>query len=218
MARLLALLIGLVAGTCWVSGFASGGNPVSAAANPTRDDAAAIARVEDHLNNIETMVSRFIQISSNGTYAEGQMYVDRPGHLRFEYDAPNTTLLIANGQTLLYYDRELKEATFIPLWETPLWFLLREKVSLSSNLDVVDVDRGKGTLSLTVQEADTPDRGRVTLTFSDQPLVLKRWEVLDSQGVTTQVALVNPRFGVEVDPQLFSRKGLEYGSQRRPIH
>ena len=134
MARWLALSIGFVLGALWMIDPTSAGD-TARISNLARDDATAIERVEDYLNKIETMESRFVQISSNGAYAEGQVYVDRPGHLRFEYDAPNPTLLIANGQTLLYYDRELKEATFIPLWETPLWFLLQEDVSLLGSAD-----------------------------------------------------------------------------------
>src|SRR3546814_20383226 len=65
----------------------------------------------------------------------------RPGHLRFDYDPPSPVLIIANGLSLLYYDEELKEATFLPLWETPLWFLIREEVRFGENVDIVAIDR-----------------------------------------------------------------------------
>src|SRR3546814_7064037 len=81
------------------------------------DDVAAVARVERYLNDIQTLQGRFVQVSSNGAYAEGDIYLDRPGHLRFDYDPPSPVLIIANGLSLLYYDEELKEATFLPLWE-----------------------------------------------------------------------------------------------------
>jgi outer membrane lipoprotein-sorting protein len=71
-------------------------------ANLSRDDAAAVRRVEDYLNGIETMVSDFVQVSSNGAFAEGQVYLDRPGRLRFEYAPPNPTRLIAAGQPRHY--------------------------------------------------------------------------------------------------------------------
>src|SRR3546814_8770255 len=67
-----------------------------------------------YLNDIKTLQGRFVQTSSNGAYAEGAVYLDRPGHMRFDYDPPTPVLIIANGLSLLYYDEELKEATFLP--------------------------------------------------------------------------------------------------------
>ena len=52
-------------------------------------------------------------------------------------------------------------------------------------------------------EKDEPGRGAIYLTFADAPLVLREWTVLDPQGQATQVALLNPEFGVELDPVLF---------------
>lgn len=173
------------------------------------DEVSAVARVERYLNDIQTMRARFVQVSSNGAYAEGAVYLERPGHLRFDYDPPTPVLMIANGLSLLYYDKELKEATFLPLWETPLWFLIREEVRLDDNVEIVDIEEARGTLRLTLRDAESPEGGAVTLIFSDEPLSLKKWEITDPQGIETQVSLVNPVFGVEIDPDLFKTGDLE---------
>lgn len=179
------------------------------------DEVSAVTRVERYLNGIQTMQARFVQVSSNGAYAEGEVYLERPGHLRFDYDPPTPVLMIANGLSLLYYDKELKEATYLPLWETPLWFLIREQVRLDENVEIVNVDSALGTLRMTLRDAETPDSGAVTLIFSDDPLSLKKWEVTDPQGIETQVSLVNPQFGVEIDPDLFKTGDLEVWQDRR---
>lgn len=179
------------------------------------DEVSAVTRVERYLNGIQTMQARFVQVSSNGAYAEGEVYLERPGHLRFDYDPPTPVLMIANGLSLLYYDKELKEATYLPLWETPLWFLIREQVRLDENVEIVNVDSALGTLRMTLRDAETPDSGAVTLIFSDDPLSLKKWEITDPQGIETQVSLVNPQFGVEIDPDLFKTGDLEVWQDRR---
>ncbi|MPZ09031.1 MAG: outer membrane lipoprotein carrier protein LolA [Kiloniellaceae bacterium] len=173
------------------------------------DDVAAINRIERYLNDIKTMRGRFVQVSSNGAYAEGDVYLDRPGRMRFEYDPPTPVLIIANGLSLLYYDKELKEATFLPLWETPLWFLIRKEVRFDDNVDIVGIEEALGTLRITLRDPDSPDGGEVTLVFSDEPLALRKWELIDPQGIQTQVSLVNLVFGVEVDPELFKSGNLE---------
>ena len=59
----------------------------------------------------------------------------------------------------LYYDKELEQATFIPLWETPLWFLIREQIDLSKGVEVTDVQLAKGVIRMTLQEEDAGDSG-----------------------------------------------------------
>ena len=181
------------------------------------DEVANLVRVEQYLNTIDTIRARFVQIASNGNFAEGEVFVRRPGFLRFDYDPPATALLIANGLTLLFYDKELKQASFIPLWETPLWFLIRDKVTFEENLEVTRVEEGLGTLSVTVRDEESPEAGEVTLIFSDKPLTLKKWEVLDGQGVLTQVSLINPQYGVEIDEAVFDYGDLEINKGQRRI-
>ena len=176
------------------------------------DDSAAVRRAVRYLNRLSTLKARFIQVSSNGAYAEGEVLIARPGKLRFDYDPPNPILLIANGLTLLFYDRELKQASFLPLWETPLWFLIREDVTLTDSVRITAVAQERATIRISLVDEALPDAGEVTLVFSDRPLALKKWEILDPQGTLTQVSLVNPQFGVEIDSEAFDYGDLEIQS------
>jgi outer membrane lipoprotein-sorting protein len=51
--------------------------------------------------------------------------------------------------------------------------------------------------------------------FSDRPFALRKWEVIDAQGVTTQVALINPQFDIEVDDDLFDYGDLDTHGLRK---
>ncbi len=193
--------------------------PVAVAAEPVAlspDQSAAVRRAVRYLNDISTLTARFIQISSNGAYAEGDVIIQRPGKMRFEYDPPHPVLIIANGLSLLFYDREIKQASFLPLWETPLWFLIRKEVTLSEGIVVSAVEQSPGALRITITDKDLSETGSVTLVFSDRPLALKKWEITDAQGILTQVSLINPRYGIEVDPLAFDYGDLEIqGRERR---
>jgi outer membrane lipoprotein-sorting protein len=190
------------------SAAASGQGAEQAAATGDADERETLTRLLDYLNRIDTLKARFVQVSSNGAYAEGDLYLDRPGRMRFEYDPPHPALLIANGVTLLYYDRELKQATFLPLWETPLWFLLREEVDLEKGVEVQAIERRAGTIRVTLQLSEDGGEGQVTLVFGDRPVSLHSWEIQDAQGISTKVALVNPDFGAEVERSLFEHGDL----------
>lgn len=176
------------------------------------EQAAAVSAAERYLNDLKSFTARFVQVATNGGFAEGEVLVQRPGKLRFEYDPPTPILIIANGLSLLYYDKELKQASFIPLWETPLWFLVGEDIRLDDKLRVTEVVEELGTVSITVEDRENADAGKVTLVFSAQPMALKRWRLLDAQGVETQVTLVNPRFGVPIDSDVFDYSDLEVQS------
>ena len=174
----------------------------------TAQDREDLARLEAYLRSIDTLEGRFVQVSSDGGFARGSVWLDRPGRMRFEYDDPVPILLIANGLELLYYDRELEQPTFVPLWQTPLWMVLRERATLTEGIDVVGLRRSPAELSVRIREANAPDRGELVLRFAPQPLSLLGWTVIDVQGVATEVSLVDPRWGVSVDSERFESRHL----------
>ena len=217
--RTLAIaVLAVVLGGQATGGGATETESAPAAAAPAampQQSTETLARLEAYLNQITTLHARFVQVSSNGAFAEGDLYLDRPGRLRFEYDPPHPALLIANGVTLLYYDRDLEQATFLPLWETPLWFLIRKRVDLSDGLEVVDITQGAATIKVTLRSTDDGGEGEVTLVFADRPISLHSWEIHDAQGIVTQVALVNPEFGVSIDRDLFEHGDLNIHTRQR---
>lgn len=196
--RLLALAVG---------GLVAGSAASAAAAAPrgalSEQDRADIARVEEYLNAIRTLSARFMQISDAGGTAEGKLYLSRPGKLRLEYDPPVPILLVANSGFLIHYDKQLKAVTHLPIDSTPAGLLVREHVALSGDVAVTSVERGPGSLRVTVIQSKDPQAGRITLVFSERPFALSNWQVTDAQGSVTRVALIEPRSGMALDPSLF---------------
>ena len=169
-------------------------------------DAAAkadVARIEQYLNDLTTLDSRFVQFSGQGI-AEGRIILSRPGEMRIEYEPPVPVLMVASGLLLMYHDRELIQTSFLPVSETPASFLLEEKIELSGDVTITGYERGPASIRLTILRTDIPDAGSVSLVFEDAPLRLVKWQVKDAQGNEVDVALLNPKFGVEVDKDLFS--------------
>lgn len=176
------------------------------------DNVGTITRIEKYLNKLRTLRARFVQVSSTGNFAQGSVYLQRPGKMRFEYDSPNPVLLIADGTSLLYYDRDLKNANFIPIEDTPLWLLVQPQVSVTNGMNVVELIEENLTISLTVEFEGKSDAGNITLVFSDQPLELKKWIVNDAQGVAIQVALQDVEYDVPLARELFQYGDLDvYG-------
>jgi len=101
-----------------------------------------------------------------------------------------------------YVDKQLAEMSKIGLKSTPAWLLLREPITFS-DLIVTRFERGANALRITVVEKAQPDSGSLTMVFSDDPLALRQWSIVDQQRKTTAVSLSNEQFGMALDPKLF---------------
>jgi outer membrane lipoprotein-sorting protein len=169
-------------------------------------DKSDILRVQEYLNGLVTLKSRFLQASSTGNFAEGTFYLSRPGKMRVEYDPPVQFLIVADGTWLIYQDKELDQITHIPLGLSPADILVQENVSLlAGELIVTKIDRGPGIISITIMREEDGG-GQLTLIFSDKPLKLKKWVVIDPQGVKTSVSLLSSQRDVSFDSKLFNVK------------
>ncbi|MCW8086798.1 LolA family protein [Sabulicella glaciei] len=178
---------------------------------------AALARVEAYFNGLTTLRARFLQTAFNGASAEGTAWIWRPSRMRFEYDPPEPTLLVAADRQFFHWDGELRQATVVPLESTPLGVLLRSPLRLSGDVTVAGVERSGGFLRVTVFRTGHPAEGRIQLALEEEPMLLRQWVVVDGQNRATRVTLNQIQIGLRFDPFLFAfndprfREALEQG-------
>tara|TARA_R110002072_G_scaffold105447_4_gene230435 strand:+ start:236 stop:862 length:627 start_codon:yes stop_codon:yes gene_type:complete len=177
--------------------------PAGAAYRITDRDRADIARIEAYLNSMESLRSKFVQLSTGGRVAEGTIYIERPRRLRLQYDKPSNIQVYANGNWLAHVDTDLEAVWHVPLKATPAAFLVRDRIRLSGDITVERVMRDARTVSVSLLQTAEPDAGRFVLTFADSPLALRKWTVTDAQGVSTSVSLVAPAFNVAIPREVF---------------
>jgi outer membrane lipoprotein-sorting protein len=194
---LLAAFLGLAAARL---SSADAAPPAAVALSP--QDNADLQRIAAYLGGIRTMYAKFRQAASGGGIATGQLWMARPGRMRFEYDPPNQILLLADMFYVYYIDKELVQMSKVGLKSTPAWLLLRDPITFT-DLIVTRFERGANTIRLTVVEKTEPDNGSLTMVFSDNPLALQQWSIVDQQRKTTTVSLYDERFGMALDPKLF---------------
>ena len=163
----------------------------------------AIDKVRDYLNRITTLRARFMQVGPDGDLAQGVVYVERPLRMRFEYEQPAGLLLVSNGDVLKVYDPDIRKVTEIPLDETPVSLLLGETIDFDGAIEVLELKRGEGVLEVTVADRRAPGTGTLTVVFTEQPFELRQWYVVDAQGSTTRVTLLETQYGLAIDQSLF---------------
>jgi outer membrane lipoprotein-sorting protein len=173
------------------------------AARLAEQDRADLERIERYLNDIRTLASPFLQVAADGGQARGTVSIARPGRIRIDYEPPASLLVVGSRGSVVVYDRELKQANYVGIDQTPIGVLVRDQVRLSGDVTVTRFERGPNVIRVTLARSDDADAGRVMLAFDDRPLQLRQWVVTDPQGTETRVSLLDPRLGVPLDPALF---------------
>ncbi|MFD1624764.1 LolA family protein [Azospirillum griseum] len=209
LARFLAALL-LTAGALTAPAPALAAPPV--AATLSAQDKAAIAQVEQYLNGVQSLQSKFVQVANDGRQATGTFYLSRPGKMRLEYDKPITDFVVADGTFIFYWDGEMRQQSSAPIGTTMADVILRKAIKLSGDVTVTNVFQAPGVVEVSLVETKEAGKGTMTLVFEDRPFQLRKWRVLDAQGLTTEVALLNPRTDVTLPSDLFYFKEPKAGS------
>ncbi|MGB0681358.1 MAG: LolA family protein [Magnetovibrionaceae bacterium] len=173
---------------------------------------ADLQRVEQYFSDLSRLQARFLQIASTGEVAEGRVAIHRPGRMRIVYDPPVPVEIIADGLWFIFHDTELDQTSHLPLNQTPAGVFLDEVVTFDDpDITVTGFQRGPGSFRVSLVKADDPAAGELTLVFSDRPLALRQWSVLDAQGIETTISLQNVRFTPPFDQDLFQFKNPATG-------
>ena len=173
------------------------------AAALSAQDTVELQKIAAYLDGIHTMTANFQQATARGGAATGSVWLARPGKMRFQYDPPNELLLLADAFYLYSWDPDLKQMSKVGLKSTPAWFLLRVPISFTDGVTVTRFEHSGNTVRVTVVETAEPDAGSLTMVFSENPLALRQWTVVDQQGRVTNVSLSNEQYGMALDPKLF---------------
>ena len=180
--------------------------PVVAAKAPAApfDPATAIQKANAFLNSTANLTGDFVQIGGDGKRAEGRIYIQRPGKLRFEYVQPSTLEIIADGTSVAVHDRKLATQDLYLIGQTPLKFLLKDQVDLMRDVKILDVTSDSSAVTILVEDKATlGGTSRIKLFFDPVKFNLKQWQVSDPQGYETLVSLFNLDLSKKPDPAMF---------------
>ncbi|HLM38491.1 MAG TPA: outer-membrane lipoprotein carrier protein LolA [Microvirga sp.] len=167
-------------------------------------NSAVIERANAYFTGLGTLVADFTQVGGDGRRMGGTLYLQRPGKVRFEYDPPATLEVIADGRSVAVRDRKLATQDLYSISQTPLKFLLREKVNLGQDIAVTGISSDGGSVRINLEDRSTlGGTSRITLSFDPQVETLSEWRIVDAQGFHTVVRLNKVERGRRIDQDLF---------------
>jgi outer membrane lipoprotein-sorting protein len=194
----IAMLFCVVAGSAHAADFAQTMQPRFAPA-----DLADLDRISTYLNAALTLKGSFVQIGPEGQVDEGRFYIQKPGRMRFEYAAPNPTLIVSDGSTVAVVNKKLNTTDRYPIWTTPLSLILSDDVDLKKNPAIIGLTHQDGQLVVNARSHSSRATGNITLVFSEPDIALRQWTVIDAQGLTTTVSVRDLKQDASLDPALF---------------
>jgi outer membrane lipoprotein-sorting protein len=165
---------------------------------------AVLDRISMYLSSVQTMVGNFVQVGPDGSRTEGDFYIQKPGKVRFEYNPPSPIDIVADGSSVVVRDRNLATQDLYPLSQTPLRYLLADRIDLLRDTDVISVSSDDTFVTVVIEEKQlVVGTSRLMMMFDAKDLALKQWTVTDPQGLDTTVAVFNLDAAKKPDPNLF---------------
>ncbi|MXQ11812.1 hypothetical protein GR328_10145 [Microvirga makkahensis] len=167
-------------------------------------NSAIVERANAYFTRLDTLVADFTQVGGDGRRTGGTLYLQRPGKVRFEYDPPATLEVIADGRSVAVRDRKLATQDLYSISQTPLKFLLRERVNLGQDIKITGISSEPNAVRINLEDTTTlGGTSRITLFFDPEVQDLSQWRIVDAQGFQTMVVLNQVQKGRRIDQDLF---------------
>jgi outer membrane lipoprotein-sorting protein len=158
--------------------------------------------IANHFSAIKSMQGEFVQFGPKGEQTGGKFFIQRPGKVRFNYEAPSAYRVVSDGKSVVVSNTKLKTADLYPLSKTPLKLLLGERIDLSGDkVKTVKVDNDLVTVKL--QDKSVFGSSTISMMFDSKSYDLRQWTITDAQGKDTTVMIFNVQSGMAFDPGIF---------------
>jgi outer membrane lipoprotein-sorting protein len=178
--------------------------PATATTGFTSSQRAQVDKVSTYLTNMQQLVGNFVQVGPDGSRVRGEFYIQKPGKVRFEYEPPSRIEIIADGQSVVVRDRKLATQDLYPLSQTPLRYLLSDRIDLLRETNVIGVRADDTFVTITIEERQPlVGTSRLVMMVGAKDYQLKQWTITDPQGYDTTVAVSNLDNSKRPDPSLF---------------
>jgi outer membrane lipoprotein-sorting protein len=184
--------------------------PIAAAA-----DKLPLGAISSYLNKMQTATGEFTQINDDASISTGVIYIKRPGRMRFEYNAPDSGVVVAsNGAVVIYDKKSNQSAETYPLGRTPLSIILAKTVDLGRARMVTSHTFDGTATVVTAQDPEHPEYGNIQMKFTDNPVELRQWVINDSNGGQTTVILGGLKLGGGISNSKFDTSDAQVQPDR----
>ncbi len=180
----------------------------TASAAAPASEATATQNLNRLLSNVRSMTANFSQETVAGrktTKFSGNMSVQRQNQFRWETKSPSDQLIVANGNTLWVYDKDLKQvtrqSTANQVGDTPALLLSGDPAQISRNFKVSQPNATRNYYVLTPKSSNANFRN-LSISFNQgRPVMMV---LNDAIGQTTSIRFSNISLNKRIAASQFS--------------
>jgi outer membrane lipoprotein carrier protein len=153
----------------------------------------------------------YVKMMNQTQNVKGQVKIKKPGKMKWVYGAPDTQILISDGQNLWLYVPEEEQATKVPVESiyssnTPALFLAgKGKLTQSFNVESVNVENQNILVSL-VPKNEEQGLARLVLHADKKNYQITGSTVYDKLGNKTEIQFSRTRINREIPEEQFQLK------------
>ena len=144
--------------------------------------------IKDYLGDIRTLEAKFSQTNHRGDIMTGDLFLKKPGKIRFSYDPPYNLQIVSKQQAVLIFDPKNSGSgpLIYPMSSTPLSFLIERDLSsfINENGESFELDE------LLFFKIRNPQYN-LSIEFNKNPVSLAGWEFENQMGEIIRIKLKN---------------------------
>ena len=156
--------------------------------------------IKDYLADIRTLQARFSQTDYMGEIMTGDLFLKKPGKIRFSYDPPNYLQIVSKQQAILIFDPKNSGTGPLtyPLSYTPLGFLIKNDLSslISENGESFELN------NLIFLKIRNP-KYKLSIEFNKNPVSITGWEFKNQLGEIIKIRLKDIRKNNYISDEIF---------------
>ena len=159
-------------------------------------DPISLEKLTLYINNIKTLEANFEQINNDNSVSTGSLFIKKPGKLRMKYEEPNESIvLVSSGFVTIIDLKSNAPPQNFALENSPFRVLLFSDLSLEMVNMGINYNSEKSKTILTVKDLENQNEGYIEMTFTDNPIVLEQWLLVNSMEEKIIVKLINVSLG-----------------------
>ena len=156
--------------------------------------------IKDYLGDIRTLEAKFSQTNHRGDIMTGDLFLKKPGKIRFSYDPPYNLQIVSKQQAVLIFDPKNSgngPLTY-PLSYTPLGFLIKNDLSslISENSESFELN---DLIFLNIRNPQY----QLSIEFNKNPVSIIGWEFKNQMGEMIKIRLKDIRKNNYISDEIF---------------
>ncbi len=171
----------------------------------------AVQKVQEYFNNLKTIEAEFDQVDGQGNSRIGRFLLARPDNMRIDYSTPEKEMILLDKDFLIHYNHSLDEVSYVSNEDLPITLLSKRNLDLSKDVRVVKaIEQTEGTTIEIVFQKPKKEEHRIEMFFTKKPFQLSKITVLDKNGGSVELKLIDAKYNREISSSAFEFKNPKF--------